>query len=152
MLGQPRRDRAGGEDSEASEQTNWASGVPVWTPENLPWTPATIPHIIAQVPGTALRIHPRDMNAPSELLHTHYCSTFLFLLMTADFADKASLGAFDLWLRTSPTTQPWAHWLSTPSSARPRASEASRFALGSFGSCLRHPNPGSQLRSTPSTA
>ena len=57
VLGQSRCNRDGGNDNEASEQTNWASEMPVLTPENLPWMPATIPHITSRASGTAFRIY-----------------------------------------------------------------------------------------------
>ena len=68
VLGQSCCNKEGGNDNEASEQTNWASEMPVLTPENLPWMPATIPHITSRASGTAFRIYPPDMNAQTELL------------------------------------------------------------------------------------
>ena len=58
VLGQSRCNRDGGNDNEASEQTNWASEMPVLTPENLPWMPATIPHI------TSLRNRLQNLRRP----------------------------------------------------------------------------------------
>ena len=96
MLGQSRCNRDGGDDNEASEQTNWASEMPVLIPENLPWMPATITHMTSRASGTAFRIYPLDMNVQTKLLYIHYCIACFFSSLQ----------------RTAQTTPVWVHLAS----------------------------------------